>query len=92
MTPRLTSRRSVVSAETQSLSEISVAPRLCCATKMWTASEARELDVYRDCTNRLFYHTVPPRPHFLAMNVTSGSPSKSASWVQTVAPTDWAVA
>jgi hypothetical protein len=27
--------------------------RFYCATKMWTASEARELDVYRECSNRL---------------------------------------
>ncbi len=27
--------------------------RFCCATKMVTASEAREPDAYRDCSNRL---------------------------------------
>ncbi len=27
--------------------------RFCCAAKMVTASEAREPDVYRDCSNRL---------------------------------------
>ena len=27
--------------------------RFCCASKMWTASEAREPDGFRDCSNRL---------------------------------------
>ncbi len=27
--------------------------RVCFATKMWTASVARELDAYRDCSNRV---------------------------------------
>jgi hypothetical protein len=27
--------------------------RFCCASKMWTASEAREPHVYRDSSNRL---------------------------------------
>ncbi len=33
--------------------------RFCCASKMWTASEVREPNAYRDCSNRLLDDSRP---------------------------------